>query len=1008
MTRHIDWARFENPEKAKIVLDRVLARLGPRSSGPLAALLLQSPDSSGVLRLLDRYVQVASSEIVREIGRRPTALTYLAAAFGFGGSMAEALIAEPALAVQFARDRGFLTAESRDDLAEEYARLAATQSLPDIAQQLGRFKRRHYVRIALKDVLGFASLAETTLELSALADVILAQALLHADRELQKRFGEPQYRDAQGRVAQSGFSIISLGKLGGNELNYSSDIDLLFLYARDGETSGLGSGATVAGNAVSNKEYFVRAAQAVTQTLTEPTAAGQAYRVDLRLRPEGDQGDLTLALDAALDYYGHRARDWELQMLIKARHSAGDARLTRAFLRGVEPFVYSSPADPAAVVSVLLSRARITQSLHEDRPDELDVKLHPGGIRDVEFLTQCLQRLYGAREPWVRSGGTLHALRKLNDKDLLSDRDYAALTAAYEFLRGVEHRIQLDRGRQSHRLPRDPAALDLLARRVGVDSGADAAPGAALRRRLDAVMSEVQAIGARLISPSSTERAPLAFELKPPMPNTEVHHYSQASLLRVLEGRAPEVARLIREAALPSRARPRVARLMAAMLATPDALDAAREHPKVLERTLEALRVSEHIGSQVVRHLPDLAGLDAGFSNSPASSSQLDMKLESGHGSAPEGQITGPDSGPLPALPFAWTRAAQIGFSEALNLLRREYHLRSLALAVNDCAMFDNIFAALGRCSGLAAMAVATAFSVASRSKPATEPDCLPPHPPLAVLALGRLGLSEFDLGSDVDLFFVVPSGTPSDGLAAATRVAERTIDALSSYTKDGVVFAVDTRLRPHGLEGELVVAEDALFEYVLTAAQPWEALTYLKICPVAGDWELGRRATTGLSERIFQVFAGQQSFASALRDMRRRLEKEVRGKPAPTKTSAGGYYDVDFAVSYLRICHRLELPAGSNIRVQIEALAAAGVVAEADAATLVGCAAFLRSLDHAVRLVTGRASRGWRDRPGQAEGVTQLLRHWRLLGPHAMPLKHLEGVQQQTRDVFDRLIGRE
>ena len=241
--------------------------------------------------------------------------------------------------------------------------------------------------------LGLSTLGETTLELATLADVILTNALLYCDGELEKRYGQPQYRDPQGRIARSGFSIISLGKLGGNELNYSSDIDLLFLYSHDGETAG-GNEAVV-----TNKEYFVRLANAITRTITQPTPQGEVFRVDLRLRPEGEQGDLAISLKSSLEYYEHRARDWELQMLIKARHSAGDAWLTRDFLRGVEPEIYGSPGDFEAVESVLWSRERITKRMRESGSQTIDVKHHSGGIRDIEFLAQCLQRLYGRPGP---------------------------------------------------------------------------------------------------------------------------------------------------------------------------------------------------------------------------------------------------------------------------------------------------------------------------------------------------------------------------------------------------------------------------------------------------------------------------------------------------------------------------------------------------------------------------------------------------------------------------------
>ncbi|MGH9470754.1 MAG: putative nucleotidyltransferase substrate binding domain-containing protein, partial [Terriglobia bacterium] len=462
---------FHDSARAAANLERVAQAIPAALRAPLASLLAQSPDPDGALNFLERYASQAPREALDGLAQYPTALTCLVAIFGYSAFLADTFLAEPGLPIQFARDRHFTKLKSKEDLMQDYARFSTTAPDPWLSAQLARFKRRTYLRIALKDVLGVSTLAETTLELSELADVIIANALVYCAQQLRTRYGEPQYRDAEGRTSRSELSVISLGKLGGNELNYSSDIDLLFLYSRDGETSG----GSEPDSLISNKEYFVRLANAVTRTITQSTPYGQAFRVDLRLRPEGEQGDLAISLASALEYYEHRARDWELQMLIKARHSAGDERLTREFLRATEPYIYGAPADFAAIETVLLTRERISKKSGASRNEGTDIKRHRGGIRDIEFLTQCLQRLHGGHDRWVRSGGTLPALRKLNDKGCLSDKDYAGLNTAYEFLRKLEHRIQLEQGRQTHRLPLDPEAMDRLARRVGGErSGAHA------------------------------------------------------------------------------------------------------------------------------------------------------------------------------------------------------------------------------------------------------------------------------------------------------------------------------------------------------------------------------------------------------------------------------------------------------------------------------------------------------------------------------------------------------
>ncbi|HUI41425.1 MAG TPA: putative nucleotidyltransferase substrate binding domain-containing protein [Terriglobia bacterium] len=986
---------------------RLVPHLPAALRKPLASLVAQSPDPDGALNLLERYARESPPEVRRELAERPAALTYLVAAFGFGGLLAEAFLAEPALALQFVRDRQFSALKAREDLREDYARFSTTHAPQEISGQLVRFKRRNSVRIALKDVLGLATLAETTLELSALADVILDEALRDADRGLEKRFGQPQYRDAQGRLVRSGFSIISLGKLGGSELNYSSDIDLLFLYARDGETAGSGA----PGSAVSNKEYFVRLAQAITGRLTEATAEGQVFRVDLRLRPEGDQGDLTLALNAAFDYYARRARDWELQMLIKARHSAGDARLTRAFLRGVEPYVYSAPGDFAAVESVLASRERISRRLRERRHETIDVKRHPGGIRDIEFLTQCLQRLYGAREPWVRSGGTLHALRKLNDKGLLSDRDYAILNSAYEFLRKVEHRIQLERGQQSHRLPSDPRALERLARRVGIETDNEPASEPVLALRVNRVLGAVEQVYRRLLRAGDAERGPGAFELSPVAAGTDPGPVADSPVLRLLGSRDLELANMASDAGASPRARPRLARFMASLSASPEALSLARESPAALERALEVLRVSEPLGEFLIRHPEDLAVL-AARPPEPASETQLSIPLQS------EQPAAAWSAGARPAAPFAWVSEASLEARSKMSLLRRGFRARALQLGANDCARMETVYESLRRWSDSAATCVSTAFAIAAEMSGAAArvavagtiaPAAHAGNLRVAALGLGRLGLSEFDLGSDADLIFVAAQHTSADDMQLAVHWAEKTLETLSSYTREGAVFAADTRLRPRGSEGELVVREDVLLDYALNEAQPWEALAYLKACPVAGDSELGWSVTERLVQAVFVRFASDPHLAAALRDMRRRLEREPKAGHFSTKSAPGGYYDVDFAVSYLRLRHRLTLPAGSNMFEQIGALAAAGRIGESDADTLVEGAAFLRALDHAMRLVTGKRLRGLPERPGPAQAIERLLRLWAVPANGELddPVPaQLARVQQQVRGVFNRVLG--
>lgn len=978
---------FLDPAKAERNLARLEQQLAPTLVRPLASLLAHSPDPDGALNWLERFAEGAPADVLADLARYPTALTYLVAIFGYSGYLAEALLAEPGLTVQFARDRNFSKLKSKEDLMQDYARFATTSPDHWLSAQLARFKRRNYLRIVLKDVLGLSTLGETTFELSTLADVILTNALTFCSQELAKRYGRPQYRDAQGRIVPSGFSIISLGKLGGNELNYSSDIDLLFLYGQDGETSG----GSEPDSAVSNKEFFVRLAHAVTRSITQPTHQGEVFRVDLRLRPEGEQGDLAISVNSAAEYYRHRARDWELQMLIKARHSAGDVRLTREFLRRVESHVYGSPADFGAVESVLWAREKISRKMRESRGDALDVKLHRGGIRDVEFMTQCLQRLRGGQDPWVRSGGTLFALRKLNDKGWLSDADFAALTSCYEFFRKLEHRIQLEMGKQSHRLPRDAAALDRLARRVGRDRGASRASGGELLGEVKRRLARVDEIYQRLIHPPAAEGAPEDFRLEPLSAGIEQRAHSFEALLEFLSVHAADLAGLVRELAPPERSRRNVTKFLAALLGSSEQFRTARLEPGRFRRALEVVRASDYLSELLIHHPEEVEGLEAPEAASPSGEGQMEMGLASSGGPAP----------------FAWAGEGKLDFREKMALLRRDYRSRVVALAAADLIHGGAIFTSLARWSALARRAVASACWIAAQALSGEE-EGSPEDMPFVVLGLGRLGLNEFDLGSDADLVFVATSGAGGEEIVRWTRLAEKTIQVLSSYTRDGTVFVVDTRLRPRGQEGELVVSEEALISYLAENAQVWESLTYLKANFVAGNRSAAERLVAKVVRACLERSAGFPDLEGELHRMRRRLETEVIVPPSNTKTSPGGYYDVDFAVSYRRLKQRLAAAPGANMPEQIEALRDAGALSEDDARSLTEGAAFLRAVDHAIRLATGRPADGLPEHVGHAEAVESLAHRWGLIGSGQPLAARLREVQQQVRYGYRRLVGSE
>src|SRR3989442_3723516 len=481
---------FQDPESARANFSRAVSRLSPGLAGALPALLAESPDPDSALMLFDRLVSEASPEVVRLLDRHNSLAHYAIVVFGHSRFLGETLIQNTDLLHSFLREKNLDRSFSREEFHESLARFRSRSFETDVSLLLARFKRREYVRIMLRDVLKIAPLAETTAEISALADVLIEEALREADSRLQRRYDTPRHLDAEGRLVDTAFAILALGKLGGSELKYSSDVDLMYIF---------GDGEEPPKTPVSNREYFIRLAQQVTEILSRVTREGPAFRIDLRLRPQGGEGELAVSLSQALRYYASVAHDWERQALIKVRHSAGDATLAREFIRSVQPAVYTEQVNFVAIKTALVAREKMQKRRQalEHSEQNIDVKIDRGGIRDIEFLVQCLQRVYGGAEPWLRSGGTLFSLQKLHDKRHISGKEFHDLTSAYEFLRHLEHRLQLREGQQIHRLPIAERELRILQRSMeGYAPGEDRVDDltGVVRQRMSAVAEISQRI----------------------------------------------------------------------------------------------------------------------------------------------------------------------------------------------------------------------------------------------------------------------------------------------------------------------------------------------------------------------------------------------------------------------------------------------------------------------------------------------------------------------------------
>jgi glutamine synthetase adenylyltransferase len=364
------------------------------------------------------------------------------------------------------RKRRAPAVRTKDELLEALGRFMLTHSQIDLHTQLARFRRRELLRIFLGDIRRLATIAEITEDISNLADAILETALRAARQEMDNRSGSPQMIDDKGRKTTAEFCIVSLGKLGSHELNYSSDIDLLFLYSAEGETSGGGTHGSV-----TNREYFVKLGETVTRIVGKQVGEGAAYRIDMRLRPHGRVGPLAISVADAVRYYESDARDWERQVLIRSRASAGEARVYRDFFDGVQDTIYKTPVDVVEGTSVRAALENVRQSKQlidrEQKPERgLNVKLGRGGIREIEFIAQALQLAYGGSDRWLRVSHTLISLSRLADRRLITESELTELFNAYEFLRRLEHVLQMENGLQTHTVPEEAGRRELVARRM--------------------------------------------------------------------------------------------------------------------------------------------------------------------------------------------------------------------------------------------------------------------------------------------------------------------------------------------------------------------------------------------------------------------------------------------------------------------------------------------------------------------------------------------------------------
>ena len=908
-------------------------------------LLHDLPDEHGARLFLERLAKEHPGTYQYLLGE-PALLADSLAIVAWSPLLATTLERNPDYFSWLARERTNPKVRTSDEFKESLARFALTNSSVTPHVLLARFRRRELLRTYLHDIRRTHTLVETTEELSNLADASLDHALSLARQDLDNRYGSPRRTDERGRNASAEFSVVALGKLGSFELNYASDIDLMFIYSDEGTTSGSGERGEV-----SNREYFVKLSETISQLVGKPEGEGAAYRVDLRLRPHGRDGALACSLVEATRYYAQSAQDWERQALIRARSSAGSAALFTRFSNAVTPHVFRTLVSVReALASVRLAKQKIDHQV--EKKSGFNVKLGRGGIREIEFIAQALQLAYGGLDEWLRVAHTLVSLGRLADRGFISEQERSQLSDAYDFLRTLEHRLQMEHGLQTHTVPEAPHSRNLLARRMGF-SGADPSTAFILalklqttnvRKAYDRLFSEKVEGEERVIasvSPSALE--PVDMDTAAAFSAAHIFSLHLASEESAVLNDPKALERMLHDAARKSlnthRSLTNVARIAASLEKSP-------EHLQISEDNLLALMLlcgsSEFFGDIIAAN--------------PALITSINLKhptsVRRDYRSVLRAAIDAEKSFPaeLAAMRLTWARLlTEIGALDAAD-----------QISVPEANRLQ---------TELAIASINVAYLVARREL-ARRLGPLNAGPRLSVLGMGRLGSGGVDYGSDLDIIITYDALVPSPFSSlthdeAYARLAELMIVALSSVTREGYLYRVDLRLRPHGKNGPLVVSSDGFLDYLKERSAPWEWLAYVKLRAAGGDLELGKMIETHARHRIHEN-AQKLDPAELRREtryVRDRLESEKggRGRHEGTdiKYGPGGMLDVYFSTRYLQL--RDDVPDEGEDRstlFTLDRLREEGSLTEEDFSTLSAGYSLLRSVDHVLRLVGGRSTR--------------------------------------------------
>jgi glutamate-ammonia-ligase adenylyltransferase len=938
-------------------------------------LAIGAPDPADALRRAERMFEAAAQSGLDLTSLDPPSVQVARIACQAAPYLATLINRDPQRLVRVAGDPYLRREKPRDVLVADLAsHLRGVTSVDELRRALRRLRADELVRLGVRELeLGLDT--EVGRELSRLADVCFDAAIAFHDRTLRERFGPPRWTDDDDVEHDAHLAVIGMGKLGGEELNFSSDVDVIYVYSSDQGSAGT----------LSLHEYFAKLCLLVTATLNEVTEDDVVFRVDLRLRPEGAKGAIACSLESLERYYETFGRPWERQAWIKARCCAGDAALGAEILTMLRPFVFPRLVSSTILDEVRDLNRRIKRELVK-RVHGFDLKNGEGGIREIEFFAQALQLIHAGKRPALRHRGTLATLDALLFAGLVSEREHFELFRAYRWLRHAEHVLQLEAGLQTQIVPDDHTLRGVLAKRLGYPG--DVAFAMDLYKHTSNVARMFASLGADLDDEHPTDALlegnldkDATAKLLAELGFVDVTA-AAADLERIRERRAPIKAALLAEIAAstdPDQALRYLADLIAKRGETWSIWRLLDENPPVMRLLGSVLGASAYLARTLV-DTPELIDLlvELGVTSPSRDVTQISADLAN--------RLATIDASDPEAV---WSAVAEVKNGHVLRV-----GLADFGGALDPLGVCNELTAIAEAC--LAQALVIVERQLAERYQPVAGG--------IAVLAMGKLGGRELGYAADLDVVFVYSAADEDGAVEHFSRVAQRLLGALRQRTPRGRLYEVDTRLRPSGSQGLLVSSLSAWRRYHAESAQLWERQALTKLRPVAGDPALGLEVARMVDETVYGTPpASLRHIGEEILRMRQRIEREL-GASDDLKAGAGGVIDVEFAAQYLQLAHghtHPELRTTSTVHA-LRAAARAGVAPAHHLELLDQGYRFLRGLENRLRVVNDQPVH----RLPQTMAELDKLARRSGFPDGALLRAHVERWQREIRMTFLALLG--